>query len=71
MVEMATSAPKVLLLGFGAIGRQLVTLFGEGEFEVKAFVRTVSHTLNVGPWELSFMTPNCLNSSQTATSCWK
>lgn len=39
---MATSAPKFLLLGFGAIGRQLVTIFDEGEFEVKAFVRTVS-----------------------------
>ncbi|WLP86303.1 hypothetical protein Q9G90_08095 [Corynebacterium stationis] len=39
---MATSAPKFLLLGFDAIGRQLVTLFDEGEFEVKAFVRTVS-----------------------------
>ncbi|EOA65090.1 hypothetical protein J433_05610 [Corynebacterium glutamicum MT] len=39
---MATSAPKVLLLGLGAIGRQLVTLFDEGEFEVKAFVSTVS-----------------------------
>lgn len=42
MVEMATSAPKFLLLEFGAIGRQLVTLFDEGEFEVKAFVRTAS-----------------------------
>lgn len=39
---MATSAPKFLLLGFGAIGRQLVTLFDEGEFGVEAFVRAVS-----------------------------
>ena len=39
---MATSEPKFLLLGFGAIGRQLVTLFDEGEFRVEAFVRAVS-----------------------------
>lgn len=36
---MASSAPRVLLLGFGAIGRQLVTLFDPSEFEVSAFVR--------------------------------
>lgn len=36
---MASSAPRVLLLGFGAIGRQLVTLFEPSEFEVSAFVR--------------------------------
>lgn len=36
---MASSAPRVLLLGFGAIGRQLVTLFDISEFEVSAFVR--------------------------------
>lgn len=39
---MATSAPKVLLLGFGAIGRQLVRLFDKGEFGVEAFARAVS-----------------------------
>lgn len=36
---MSSSAPRVLLLGFGAIGRQLVTLFDLSEFEVSAFVR--------------------------------
>ena len=36
---MSASAPRVLLLGFGAIGRQLVTLFDPSEFEVSAFVR--------------------------------
>lgn len=36
---MSSSAPRVLLLGFGAIGRQLVTLFDQSEFEVSAFVR--------------------------------
>ena len=36
---MSSSAPRVLLLGFGAIGRQLVTLFDPSEFEVSAFVR--------------------------------
>lgn len=36
---MSASAPRVLLLGFGAIGRQLVTLFDPSEFEVGAFVR--------------------------------
>ena len=36
---MSASAPRVLLLGFGAIGRQLVTLFDPTEFEVSAFVR--------------------------------
>lgn len=36
---MASSAPRVLLLGFGAIGRQLVTLFDPSEFNVSAFVR--------------------------------
>ena len=36
---MSASAPRVLLLGFGAIGRQLVTLFDLSEFEVSAFVR--------------------------------
>ena len=36
---MSSSAPRVLLLGFGAIGRQLVTLFDPMEFEVSAFVR--------------------------------
>ena len=36
---MASSAPRVLLLGFGAIGRQLVTLFEPSEFNVSAFVR--------------------------------
>ena len=36
---MSSSAPRVLLLGFGAIGRQLVTLFDISEFEVSAFVR--------------------------------
>ncbi|WLP86306.1 DUF108 domain-containing protein [Corynebacterium stationis] len=36
---MSASAPRVLLLGFGAIGRQLVTLFDPMEFEVSAFVR--------------------------------
>ncbi|MDN6137036.1 aspartate dehydrogenase domain-containing protein [Corynebacterium sp.] len=36
---MSASAPRVLLLGFGAIGRQLVTLFDLSEFEVGAFVR--------------------------------
>ena len=30
---MSASAPRVLLLGFGAIGRQLVTLFDPSEFE--------------------------------------
>lgn len=39
---MASSAPRVLLLGFGAIGRQLVTLFDPSEFEVSAFVRDAS-----------------------------
>ena len=39
---MSASAPRVLLLGFGAIGRQLVTLFDPSEFEVSAFVRDVS-----------------------------
>lgn len=63
---MATSEPKFLLLGFGAIGRQLVTLFDEGEFGVEAFVRAVSPTLCVGLWELSCMTTNCPSSSQTA-----
>ena len=36
---MSASAPRVLLLGFGAIGRQLVTLFDPSEFDVSAFVR--------------------------------
>ncbi|HIX78852.1 MAG TPA: DUF108 domain-containing protein [Candidatus Corynebacterium faecipullorum] len=36
---MSASAPRVLLLGFGAIGRQLVSLFDPSEFEVSAFVR--------------------------------
>ena len=36
---MSSSAPRVLLLGFGAIGRQLVTLFDPSEFNVSAFVR--------------------------------
>lgn len=36
---MSASAPRVLLLGFGAIGRQLVILFDPSEFEVSAFVR--------------------------------
>lgn len=36
---MSASAPRVLLLGFGAIGRQLVSLFDTSEFEVSAFVR--------------------------------
>lgn len=36
---MSASAPRVLLLGFGAIGRQLVTLFDPSEFEVSAFIR--------------------------------
>ena len=39
---MLASAPRVLLLGFGAIGRQLVTLFDLSEFEVSAFVRDAS-----------------------------
>lgn len=36
---MSASAPRVLLLGFGAIGCQLVTLLDQMEFEVSAFVR--------------------------------
>ena len=40
---MSASAPRVLLLGFGAIGRQLVTLFDPSEFEVSAFVRDAAH----------------------------
>lgn len=36
---MSASVPRVLLLGFGAIGRQLVTLFDPSEFEVSAFIR--------------------------------
>ncbi|MHA2788583.1 aspartate dehydrogenase domain-containing protein [Corynebacterium sp. S7] len=36
-----TPVPKVLLIGFGAIGRQLVTLFDPGEFDVSAYVRDV------------------------------
>src|SRR5690625_636489 len=39
---MLASDPRVLLLGFGAIGRQLVTLFDLSEFEVSAFVRDAS-----------------------------
>ena len=36
---MSASAPRVLLLGFGAIGRHLLILFDPSEFEVSAFVR--------------------------------
>ena len=39
---MSTSQPRVLLLGFGAIGRQLVTLFDSDEFDVSVFVREAS-----------------------------
>src|SRR5699024_11502340 len=35
------SSRGVLVLGFGAIGRQLVTLFDPSEFDVSAFVRDV------------------------------
>lgn len=35
---MSASAPRVLLFGFGAIGRQLVSLLDPSEFEVSAFV---------------------------------
>ena len=38
---MSGSSQRVLLLGFGAIGRQLVTLFDPSEFDVSAFVRDV------------------------------
>ena len=38
---MSGSSRRVLLLGFGAIGRQLVTLFDPSEFDVSAFVRDV------------------------------
>ncbi|MDN6247078.1 MAG: DUF108 domain-containing protein [Corynebacterium casei] len=39
---MSTSQPRVLLLGVGAIGRQLATLFDSDEFDVSAFVRESS-----------------------------
>jgi len=45
---MSASIPRVLLLGFGAIGRQLVSLFDPGEFEVSAFVRDISPHLARG-----------------------
>lgn len=45
---MTVSAPRVLLIGFGAIGRQLVTLFDQGEFDVKAFVRDVNPHIKRG-----------------------
>lgn len=45
---MSSSAPRVLLLGFGAIGRQLVTLFDPSEFNVSAFVRDAAPHLERG-----------------------
>ena len=55
---MASSAPRVLLLGFGAIGRQLVTLFDPSEFEDSAFVRDAAPHHERGTLGLSLYDDN-------------
>ena len=57
---MSASAPRVLLLGFGAIGRQLVTLFDPSEFEVSAFVRDAAPHRERGALGVSLHNDNLL-----------
>ncbi|WP_033377814.1 aspartate dehydrogenase domain-containing protein [Corynebacterium lubricantis] len=48
-----TKTPRVLLIGFGAIGRQLVSLFDPDEFRVSAVVRDVAPHLERGTLGIS------------------
>ena len=57
---MSALAPRVLLLGFGAIGRQLVTLFDPSEFEVSAFVRDAAPHRERGALGVSLHNDNLL-----------
>ncbi len=57
---MSASAPRVLLLGFGAIGRQLVTLFDPSEFEVSGFVRDAAAHRERGALGVSLHNDNLL-----------
>ncbi|ACP32307.1 MULTISPECIES: aspartate dehydrogenase domain-containing protein [Corynebacterium] len=57
---MSASAPRVLLLGFGAIGRQLVTLFDPSEFEVSGFVRDAAPHRERGALGVSLHNDNLL-----------
>ena len=66
---MSASAPRVLLLGFGAIGRQLVSLFDPSEFEVSAFVRDAAPHRERGTLGVSLMM-TIFRSSSMPTISW-